>query len=191
MQTSIIPASSATGPGPGAFLGAAGGPAAGAGGLSLHSTTLGGEPEWQDPATNCLTWVNPTLGTILNGARATELITIGMAALRGAFSAVGFRVADEQLVAARLLAGRTDMAERMVLSDVDESIGCEAPAFRIGIRLLSTLVPGSDCPTYTARPLAQSMDGKVFLMGERAFREMNWDAWADQFCAELTAKITP
>jgi hypothetical protein len=140
------------------------------------------------------TWPNPTLGTTLNGERCSRSLVEAMAALRTALAGAGFRVAGETIPGAQQIAGSTTQAFRMAQAGVAaaaDAAGDAPPLFQVGVRMLAEMEPDVICPTFRVRPMALDLADVAFLMGERYPGQSDSVAWADAFCSQLTAAVTP
>lgn len=136
-------------------------------------------------------WQNPTLGTALNGERCSRSLRDGVAALRVALAGAGLRLGEETAPPAVLVMGSTTVAFRLALGDVSDMAATESHPFQVGVQLIAEITPDQSSPGFRIRAVAQRMDEQPFLVGEYRDAGTDVQTWADQYCLNLTAALTP
>ena len=136
-------------------------------------------------------WLNPTLGTALNGERCSRSLRDGVAALRVAFAGAGFRVGEEDAPGAELVKGSTAIAFRLALANVSQMAANETPLFKVGVQLIAEISSDQDTLGFRMRAVAQRLDEQPFLVDDYRDAGADVQAWADQYCQKLTEALTP
>lgn len=136
-------------------------------------------------------WLNPTLGTALNGERYSRSLRDGVAALRVALAGAGLRLGEETAPPAVQVMGSTTVAFRLAVGDVSDMAATESPHFQVGVQLIAEITPDQSTPGFRIRAVAQRMNEHPFLVGEYHASGTDVQVWADLFCQQLTTAVTP